>query len=285
MSNAFLGVATAWCRAEARVCRSIGSHAILDSMQRMSGATLAAALSRHEKSRLTLGIYDASPVYGALADELFSIEEKLFNRELPKAPASVLVGACGTGREAIALAARGYRVQAFDPAPAFVAECGRRMRDRLSLAQLSYEALSELVLDNPRAHGQFAQTRFNAVVLGCGSLSHVLDANEQRRLFQTLDVLCPSGPWLASFLWVNEAPGELFVGRAARWGGRIGRTLARLRGMPCDVSAQLGYQAERGFAYTYTQREIEQLAQAVGRRVIWERDGERSSHYASFVPT
>lgn len=280
-TNVLLGLATAWCRAEARVSRRAGRHAILDSVQRLSGAALAAALSRHEMSRLTLGIYDASPTYKDLAAELFALEEALIARELPRAPARVLVGACGAGREALALAARGYQVHAFDPAPAFVAESRRRLGAAIPVAQLSYEQLSAAVLDGAQP---LTQERFDAVVLGCGSLSHVLQAHEQRRLFEALHVLCPFGPLVASFLWTDEEGGEAaFVGRAARWGGRIGRTLARLRGLSGDASPRLSYQAERGFAYTFTRREIERLARAVARRVVWEQDGTRPSLYATFV--
>lgn len=281
--NAVLGVATAWCRAEARLYRRAGQRGVFDSVQRLSAATLTAALSRQEKSQLTLGIYEASPIYTALADELFAIEEGIFGQRLPKAPARVLVGGCGAGREASVLAARGYQVHAFDPASAFVAESRRRLGDSVPVAQLSYEELSALVLDNVGTPHGLARAQFDAVVLGCGSLSHVLDPREQRRLFRALDVLSPTGPLLASFLWMDQEPVELVVGRAARWGRGVGRTLARLRGVPCDVSPRLSYQAARGFAYTFTRGEIEQVAQSGGRRVIWERDSERPSNYASFV--
>jgi SAM-dependent methyltransferase len=278
-----LAAAIAWCRAEARLRRGIGPRPVLDSVRRLSDAALSAALSREEKSLLTLGIYDASPIYAALADELFAIEQSLFARELPQPPARVLVGGCGAGREAIVLTALGHRVAAFDPAPAFVAESRRRLPMAVPVVQLSYEGLSAAVLDAEVPAG-LARERFDAVVLGCGSLSHVLDPGEQRRLFQALVQLCPSGPIIGSFLWTpDDAVAAQLVGRAARWGRHIGRALGRLRGYADDASPHLSYQAERGFAYTFTQREIEQLARGIGRRVVWEPDGQRASLYASFL--
>lgn len=255
-------------------------------MQRLTGAALTAALSRQEKSLLTCGIYDASPIYKELAPELFAVEELLFARDLPTPPARILVGACGAGREAIALAARGYCVHAFDPAPRFVAESRRRLGGGAAVARLSYEELNATILDEAPAPAPagFAPERFDAVVLGCGSLSHVLEVHEQRRLFRALDALCPSGPMISSFLWTKDGGGEpAFVGRATRWGGAFGQTLARLRGMACDASPSLSYHAERGFAYTFTQREIEQLGRSVGRNVIWEQEDMQASPYASFV--
>jgi hypothetical protein len=65
--------------------------------------------------------YGASAVYRPDApnyrSELFHWEIEAIGRAFPAAPARVLVGGAGGGREAFALAARGYEVVAFEPSP------------------------------------------------------------------------------------------------------------------------------------------------------------------------
>jgi SAM-dependent methyltransferase len=281
-----LAAAGAWCRFEAYASQQAEMRGrplltrLLDSAQRVSGAAFATSLDLGEKSRLTVRIYDCAPPHEAAGNDLFDIESTLFARRLPRPPARVLVGACGTGREAVALQARGYRVEAFDPAEHCVAESTRRLAGRVPVRRLSYEQLSDIVLDGIDDDDGLRERRYDAVVLGCGSLSHVLDDREHRRLMQALHALCPSGPILASFLWVEDAAADPPQGRAVRLGNRIGRTIARLRRMaPCN-NRRLSYRARRGFAYTFTRSEAEDLARGVGRRVAWERP----SLYATFLP-
>src|SRR5687767_3738824 len=99
-----LTAAMAWWRAEVLMHGRIGPQPLLDSLRRLSDAVLNEALNRNEKSQLTQRIYDASPIYPALVNELFPFEQALFTRDLPDPPARVLVGGCGAGREVIALA-------------------------------------------------------------------------------------------------------------------------------------------------------------------------------------
>jgi SAM-dependent methyltransferase len=288
-SGFILAAATAWCRLEAiaSLQADLREHPFLtrtlDSVQRLSGAALAASLDTDEKSRLTVKLYDFYPAQKAAGNDLFEVESAVFARRLPRPPSRILVGACGTGREAVALAAQGYRVEAFDPADDCVAESRRRLAGRALVRRWSYEQLSAIVLDEARSNG-LAHDRFDAVVLGCGSLSHVLEEREHRRLMQALHALCPSGPIIASFLSVERPSADPPVGRASRLGTRIGGTIAHMRGMLPGDSQRLTYRARRGFAYTFTKREVEDLALDVNRRVIWERHAARPSLYATFLP-
>jgi hypothetical protein len=127
--------------------------------------------------------------------------------------------------------------------------------------------------------------RYDAVILGSGSMTHVLDPHEQERVLRSMCRLCPHGPILASFFCEpEEAP--VRTGRATRLGRSIGRALARLRSMPPSHSDRLSYRAHSGFAYTFTPRELEQLASAIGRPLAWENDDDqlRPFHYATFLP-
>jgi len=283
-----LATALGWCRVE-----SLAFHAtervhaltmrLFQSAHRLAGAVFSESLRTDEKSRLTVKIYDFYPGYIDVGDHLYPVEEAWFARHLPPPPCHVLVGACGTGREAIALAARGYRVDAIEPAPAFVAESRRRLAGRAPVARLSYEELSAAVLDGAPAEGPLA-AHYDAVLLGCGSLTHVLDTAEQRRLMAALGRLCPQGPILASFFCSDDGAAAVAAGRAVRLGRRIGRAFARFRGMPPAGAAQVSYRAHSGFAYTFTEREIEALAASAGRRTAWERQAGHPSHYATFLP-
>lgn len=256
-----------------------------ESVQRLFGGICSEALTVEEKSRLTVRIYDSHPAYFDVGNSLHAWEEPWFGRRLPAAPAHVLVGACGTGREAVALAERGYRIAALEPAPEFVAESQRRLGTRGAVTRMSYEELSALVLDGQRERYDVAAGQYDAVILGSGSLTHVLDPHEQERLLRALSHLCPHGPILASFFCdPEESPPR--PGAAARAGRRIGRLLARLRRSAPAHSDRLSYRAHSGFAYTFTPREIEALAQTIGRRLVWENEGPRMRpfHYATFLP-
>jgi SAM-dependent methyltransferase len=258
---------------------------ILESAQRLFGGICSEALTLDEKSWLTVRIYDSHPVYFEVGNDLYSWEEPWFSRRLPAPPAKVLIGACGTGREAIALAARGYRVDALEPAPEFVEESRRRLGDRGHVYKLSYEQLSDAVLDRRVAVDGAPTGTYDAVVLGSGSLTHVLDTDEQSRLLLSMSRLCPHGPILASFFCdPEEAP--VRAGLAIRLGRRIGGTLARARRMAPSHSDRLSYRAHSGFAYTFTPSEIERLARAIGRPLAWESEDKKLApfHYATFLP-
>lgn len=285
----FLNAAVALCRMQSWLSRTLKRQAllarILESVERLTGAMFSESLSIHEKSRLTVGIYDFHPSYKTVGSSLFPWEQTWFEGRMPRPPAHILVGACGTGREAIALVQQGYRVDALDPAPEFVAESRRRLGTSALVLQLSYEQLSAIVLASAADEDQ-RSARYDAVVLGYGSFAHVLDAREQRRLLRALDVLCPRGPILASFLCKQDGSSQpARTGRAERVGRSIGRALARLRRIPLGGAERLSYRARRGFAYTFTRREIEELAATVGRQVAWECGTVRAFHCAAFLPS
>jgi hypothetical protein len=152
--------------------------------------------------------------------------------------------------------------------------------------KFSYEDLSAFVLDGasvPEA-GAVPRTRYDAVLLGGGSLAHVLDTTEQVRLLRSLDILCPSGPILASFFCTDALLHGPQVGRAARLGLAMGRTMAKLRGIRLEHSSWESFGQTRGFAHTFTRREIESLGHAINRRVQWEDDGTKAIH-ATFLPS
>lgn len=284
-----LMLAVGWCRIQTALTVAVeGSHGflmrLLGSLQRLSGALFSQALTIEERSQLTVRIYDFYPGYKDVGNSLYAWEKTWFQRRLRRPPGRILVGACGTGREAVALVKEGFEVDAFEPAPEFVAETRRRLAGRARVGQFTYEDLSGAVLDGAGALDQeFHRERYDAILLGCGSLTHVLDSREQTRLIRALDVLCPSGPILASF-FQTDCPAEVpTAGRAVRIGAAIGSRIARLRGIPTEHAPRQSFGQHRGFAHTFTRQEIEDLGRAVNRKVAWEQDDTQAVH-ATFLP-
>jgi len=270
------GMAVAACKLGALTLRAIrGWHAISlslwDSGQRLLGAICNEALSLQEKSQLTIRIYDFFPGYHRTFDRLHEWEGPWFVQRLPAAPARVLVGGAGVGREAVALVAMGYGVDAFDPAPDLVAACRRALGEGSRVDVLTYEAFSCTVLDRATDASTLERLpvpRYDAILLGSGSLAHVLEASEHRRLLRACAALCPQGPILMSFYCDDGAAPP--PGLATRTGHRIGRALAAARGLKNAGGECLSYRPHGGFAYTFTRQEIETLASTIGRDVSWE---------------
>jgi hypothetical protein len=69
------------------------------------------------------------PESKAFSSSLFAFEERTITRDFPPPPGKVLIGAAGGGREAFALARRGYQVVAFEPARSVAVSMARACHD------------------------------------------------------------------------------------------------------------------------------------------------------------
>jgi hypothetical protein len=133
---------------------------------------------------------------------LFPWEARAIDRHFPPAPAHILIGAAGGGREALALVERGYRVTAFEPARPLALS----MREHIdSSAALSvfigrYQALPFVeTLERPAARVDLRGVApFDAVLLGWASLSHVRTDDDCVAVLQSLGALT-AGPLLISY--------------------------------------------------------------------------------------
>ncbi len=213
---------------------------------------LTSRLSPQEQEALTLALYQKSSTYspgGTAFDQgLFSWEEEVFSDPYWPASGRVLVGAAGAGREALALIQRGFQVVAFEPCPP-LAEAGRLLTQRtpgLTFHEGSYADLIAAVEGHGGPLASLRGASFDAVVLGWGSLSHLLDGEQRAALLRALPRLAPEGPVLASFLvdWPR--------------GGREQRLRAALRRR---LGADLPhFSPEAGFFHLFTRGEVEALA-------------------------
>jgi hypothetical protein len=257
-----------------------------DALGRGWAAFLSEALTADEKSRLTVQRYNGYSPYQRLDDSLEPWERTWFTRRLPRPPAHLLLGACGAGRELHALVDEGFRVDAFEPATELAEATRRRVGERARVLAFRYEDLSGAVLDGAGRLGGIADQRYDAVLLGLGSLSHVLDPGERMRLFRTLDRLCPAGPLLASFWCAGRTiERRRLAGRIAAGGQALGRAAARLRGIAGRTAAPQFFGVRFGFACAFERGEVEALGAAIGRTVLWEDDGTESPHATFLRPS
>lgn len=262
--------------------RGVGWYATLDvalirgrdALSAFFEAALCRALTPDEKMDLTVYLYDLRATTRAgRRERLFDWEVTWFEQALPPAPAHLLLGAAGAGREASWLTARGYTVDAFEPAP----HCGIGLRAAVGSGGLSatgsYADLIAAVRqgrDNPL--GIFAARRYDAIILGWGSLGHLLGAALRGELIAACDALCPAGPLLASFAFSAEpASAPARQSRAADAGRRAGQLIAQLRGEPIATDG-VRFLSHAGFYQPLRPDELDRLAAASGRIARLFRD-------------
>jgi Uncharacterised nucleotidyltransferase len=178
----------------------------LDSLRDGVRDELLLAWIRHEdRAGLTAAVYAEQGTYlpggHRFQSGLFPWERRAF--DLPIFPRSgrVLLGAAGAGRELVALEARGFSVVAFDPCAPF-ADAARSVADpaRSTVVHASYADLVAAAegRESPLASA-ITGAPFDAVVLGWGSLSHVLPSSARSDLLRAVHTLAPNAPVLTSF--------------------------------------------------------------------------------------
>lgn len=217
------------------------------------------ARARAVLSRASPAFYDAynevcyggQRVYQASGDGVrtgfFPWEAQVVSRHFPPPPARILVGAAGGGREAFALADRGYHVVAFEPAAALARSMARTTAPRGSIQVLMgrYEQLPYLVPVPSESPAIDVATLgpFDAVMLGWASFSH-LRSDEQ----------CVATLGHAARL----TTGPVFVSYFSRIAGRNGSEHA------AEFSIDLGYYRPMN------EGQVAALAAAAGLRVADE---------------
>lgn len=246
-----------------------------------------AMLSPELRTRLTAEIYGARGTYKL--DEMFKWEEEWFASDLPPAPAKVLVGGAGSGREVKHLVKRNYQVVAFDPAESFVRNARPRLRHPgcLGLYRGSYEELARDCRNGGEGSLKpvFEQAPYDAVVLGWGSFTHVNSSQARLGLLQCLYALCPRGPVLLSF-WMRTEDSELRKSRAWALGFRIGSMLAGRKANHAAVDPGDFFLGNCGFGHYFTLAEFEQLAREAGYEIAQAPGGKYSGTFphATLVP-
>jgi hypothetical protein len=255
------------------------AHGLLSQaleQSRMSLQTfLWESLGHDELSSITERLYDRGDTYGPSG--LFPWERAWYDRELPPAPARLLIGGCGSGREMLPLVEAGYEVSGFDPAARLCGSARLALPAQARIWQMRYEDLAasgggELLSTGP----------YSAVILGWGSFSHILDAEMRARVIEVLHRLCPRGPILLSFhLTHSRGERQQARGMLERGARYVGGSVGRLRRLPPPVGDAPVFLPHCGFIHRFPEPEIEALARLVERHVKWG-DELRSYPHCSF---
>ena len=169
-------------------------------------------------------------------EALFPFEERAISQHFPAPPRSVLVGGAGGGREAFALARRGYEVIAFEPVLGLVTMIERN-RGELPVEALvgRYEDLP--IMQSPAQPPAPIDLRsrepFAAAIMGWGSFSHIRSDKQCVEALRQISYLT-RGPILISYLhpgYVGGVPAAGFtpiVGFFRTFSGEGIRSLAEL---------------------------------------------------------
>jgi hypothetical protein len=160
----------------------------------------------NERAYANAGVY--RPGSANFREALFRWEESAIERHFPPAPARLLVGGAGGGREPLALAARGYEVVAFDPAAALVDALAARAAGMSNLTAFAgrYEDLPWLSASENGARVNLQDVRpFDAAILGWASYSHLRTAASRRTALERVAAVT-TGPILLSFYLCPTPP-------------------------------------------------------------------------------
>lgn len=197
---------------------------------------------------------------------LFAWEERLLDHPAVPRSGHVLLGAAGGGRELRALAHRGFTVTAFEPNPVLVE--GAREVGQISGAVVLEGSYSDLCAAVAQQQGPLqalpARSPFDLVVLGWGSITHVLETADQLALLQAARRLAPAAPLVLSFFLRPENDGLV---RAAKLRAALRSTFMGLGAANPPPAPGLAYERGGGFVYAFSESEIRQLASQAGYSV------------------
>lgn len=228
---------------------------------------LIETLTTQQKAMVTQIAYDVFWPQRYDQPELFEWETEWLRRRLVSPPARVLVGGAGSGREVRFLLEQGYEVDAFEPTPRLWRNLDRVAGDSCRVWRASYAEWVAFRRTAAAGHDRV----YDAMLLGWGSLSHVLDAQERFDVLRAACEAVPHGPVLASFFLRPVSHAAVHhPGRARSIGRRLARLVGSRRGAVEEPSAER-FLLHAGFAHAYSEQEIEQvIARIPGRTLVWE---------------
>jgi SAM-dependent methyltransferase len=218
--------------------------------------------------------YGRSDCYLVRANEasLLPWEEQALERFFPPPPAHILVGGAGSGREAVVLVQRGYRVLAFEPSAPMVRLMVRSagaLGGALQAFRAAYEDLPRLAPGDGGPPVDLSRFQaFDAALLGLSSFSHlVTDAERLRALQQVAGVT--RGPIVVSF-FLQPGPTAVSPHGTRPPPGRIRRAIAEW----LPATGDDAFSVEIGYFHTFSRDEFEALAGRASLRVVhFDADG------------
>lgn len=246
--------------------------------RRVVGNLLAQLMTQDEREAFSMDRYSESVWAPEAHRGLRTWEKEWFARTLPPPPGRILVAACGTGREVLPLLSQGYKVDAFDGAEGALSVAKAECKESARIEKATYRDFVAATLhgEENQLHS-FATARYDAVLLGWGSLTHVSGTKSRGEVLKACAALT-SGPILLSFFSTNhKEQADAATDRWVRLGRRLGRTLSRESG-----PALVEFSSWGGFAEYLTKEEIALHGATLGRRVEWDEGNAVSFPHVTF---
>jgi hypothetical protein len=121
-------------------------------------------------------IFARKQSYDWVAQGLAPFEKRAISRHFPAPPGTILVGAAGAGREALALAREGYRVVAFEPVRPLAAWLARECNGlpiECFIGRYEDLPVASSLSTPPATIDLRSRAPFSAAILGAWSISHI----------------------------------------------------------------------------------------------------------------
>jgi len=253
-----------WARALLAMDRAFErAHA---AQGRLRDELFIALTSDEQREAVTVALYDRNPDYlrnGQDRQALFEWEAQLLHHPLVPKSGRVLVGAAGGGRETAALHRLGYAVDAFEPSPRLLAHA-RTVVPQARIVRGSYADLADATRGTGPLAKLVAGQRYDLVLLGWGSYSHIFSADERLSTLRAIRRLT-DGPVIVSFETLRHAGRPRHpVARALR--EVVTPSLRRLRGERPSPHPMI-FWARTGFLVGLDEASFTAEAAAAGYRV------------------
>jgi hypothetical protein len=180
---------------------------------------------------------------------------------------SVLIGSAGGGREVLAMAKRGVKVDAFECNPDLVDAC----RSFLKAQGVS----AGLVIAQPSRVPDSLGT-YDGAILGWGAYIHIAGRQQRIRFLEGLHGhIRPGGPLLLSFFMYTRS-------KARRVTFEMARAIRMIRGA---APIELGDSLSSTFDHRFTAEEIRQELAAAGFEVVALSEGRCDYAVAKALPS
>lgn len=230
------------------------------------------ALSTDEMSTISIDAYHESLSPRSAISGLFDWEEAWFAREMPGPPGDrwILVAAAGAGREAHALQSKGYQLCVMEPAADPLQQCREHLAADALIVGASFAELCSAVLEGQSNPATPLVRQYDAILLGWGSLTHVLSSEDRIRLMQCCARLT-DGPILASFFMDPHAVARQQQGIMVSMGRGLGKLIRQVRGLA--PAEPVEFTDWGGFLRHFTPVELDEIASSIGRVVRWQQEG------------
>jgi hypothetical protein len=208
-------------------------------------------------------------------------EERIVGGPLFPRQGRILLGAAGGGREMLPLARRGYDLVAFEPSRLYLG--AREVAAPFANVRVVRASYADLVRGVEEGVGPLAEAAsgtFDGVILGWGSLSHVIADDDRTALFRAIRRIAPKAPVVFSFFRPSRArAGRLErLRRPVQW---------LLRPLGAELGSRLRFSMTFGFVRPLELDDVTSLAASADYHLLqtesvqWGNGVFLPKHFAS----